>query len=95
MPADRQTSSEPTAGAPTSPRTRVNLDPHHTQEATVSLDIPELGPEWPESVPVRDELAGETYHWGRANHMCLEPGSTPAHLLVLRASPPIGGSPTS
>ncbi len=73
----------------------VNLDPHHTQEATVSLDMPELGLEWSDSVPVRDELTGETYHWGRTNYVRLEPGRTPAHIVVLRPSPPIGGSPTS
>ncbi|MFI6474440.1 alpha-1,4-glucan--maltose-1-phosphate maltosyltransferase [Streptomyces sp. NPDC050516] len=72
----------------------ANLDPHHTQEATVSLDMPELGLAWDESVPVRDELTGETYHWGRANYVRLEPGRAPAHILVLRPSPPIGGSPT-
>ncbi|MFJ8644800.1 alpha-1,4-glucan--maltose-1-phosphate maltosyltransferase [Streptomyces sp. NPDC093546] len=75
--------------------TVVNLDPHHTHEATVSLDMPELGLDWHETVPVRDELTGETYHWGRANYVRLEPGVTPAHILVLRPSPPIGGSPTS
>ncbi|MEU9312561.1 alpha-1,4-glucan--maltose-1-phosphate maltosyltransferase [Streptomyces sp. NPDC048256] len=74
----------------------VNLDPHHTQEATVSLDMPQLGLDWHESVPVRDELTGETYHWGRANYVRLEPGTRPAHVLtVLRPSnPQIGGSPT-
>ncbi|WP_327719483.1 alpha-1,4-glucan--maltose-1-phosphate maltosyltransferase [Streptomyces sp. NBC_00490] len=74
----------------------VNLDPHHTQEATVSLDMPQLGLEWHESVPVRDELTGETYHWGRANYVRLEPGTRPAHILtVLRPSTPqTGGSPT-
>ncbi|GAA2447309.1 alpha-1,4-glucan--maltose-1-phosphate maltosyltransferase [Streptomyces mauvecolor] len=72
----------------------ANLDPHHTQEATVSLDMPELGLAWDESFPVRDELTGETYHWGRANYVRLEPGRAPAHILVLRPSPPIGGSPT-
>ncbi|MET9970017.1 alpha-1,4-glucan--maltose-1-phosphate maltosyltransferase [Streptomyces sp. NPDC006356] len=73
----------------------VNLDPHHTQEATVSLDMPQLGLDWHESVPVRDELTGETYHWGRANYVRLEPGTRPAHILtVLRPSTPqIGGSP--
>ncbi|WP_193776531.1 alpha-1,4-glucan--maltose-1-phosphate maltosyltransferase [Streptomyces sp. E2N166] len=75
----------------------VNLDPHHTQEATVSLDMPQLGLDWHESVPVRDELTGETYHWGRANYVRLEPGVTPAHVCtVLRPShPQIGGSPTT
>ncbi|WP_405869267.1 alpha-1,4-glucan--maltose-1-phosphate maltosyltransferase [Streptomyces sp. NBC_00005] len=88
----------------------ANLDPHHTQEATVSLDMPQLGLEWHESVPVRDELTGETYHWGRANYVRLQPGQ--AHVLtvgrgsgdwppdehstVLRPSTPqIGGSPTT
>ncbi|MFH8443520.1 alpha-1,4-glucan--maltose-1-phosphate maltosyltransferase [Streptomyces sp. NPDC018026] len=75
----------------------VNLDPRHTQEATVSLDMPQLGLDWHESVPVRDELTGETYHWGRANYVRLEPGRTPAHVCtVLRPShPQIGGSPTT
>ncbi|KAA0935053.1 alpha-1,4-glucan--maltose-1-phosphate maltosyltransferase [Streptomyces apricus] len=74
----------------------VNLDPHHTQEATVSLDMPRLGLDWHESVPVRDELTGEIYHWGRTNYVRLTPGQTPAHVLtVLRpSSPPTGGSPT-
>ncbi|MFE0508503.1 alpha-1,4-glucan--maltose-1-phosphate maltosyltransferase [Streptomyces sp. NPDC058964] len=74
----------------------ANLDPHHTQEATVSLDMPQLGLDWHESVPVRDELTGETYHWGRANYVRLEPGRRPAHVFsVLRPSTPqIGGSPT-
>ncbi|MEU5518829.1 maltotransferase domain-containing protein, partial [Streptomyces griseoaurantiacus] len=39
----------------------VNLDPFHTQEATVSLDMPHLGLDWHEVVPVRDELTGDTY----------------------------------
>ncbi|MEV6205467.1 alpha-1,4-glucan--maltose-1-phosphate maltosyltransferase [Streptomyces sp. NPDC051771] len=73
----------------------VNLDPHHTQEATVSLNMPELGLGWHETVPVRDELTGDTYHWGRNAYVRLEPGVTPAHVLVLRPSPQTGGSPTS
>ncbi|MER5781068.1 alpha-1,4-glucan--maltose-1-phosphate maltosyltransferase [Streptomyces mobaraensis] len=76
--------------------TVVNLDPHHTQEATVSLDMPELGLDWHETFPVRDELTGETYHWGRDNYVRLEPGRAiaPAHVFSLRPSSPIGGSPT-
>ncbi|WP_461092236.1 alpha-amylase family protein, partial [Streptomyces incanus] len=59
----------------------ANLDPHRTQEATVSLDMPQLGLEWHESVPVRDELTGETYHWGSTNYVRLGPGG--AHVLVV------------
>lgn len=72
----------------------VNLDPHHTQEATVSLNMPDLGLAWHESIPVRDELTGETYHWGRDNYVRLEPGRAPAHILTLRPTPSTGGSPT-
>ncbi|MBC9711445.1 alpha-1,4-glucan--maltose-1-phosphate maltosyltransferase [Streptomyces sp. TRM66268-LWL] len=67
----------------------VNLDPHHTQEATVSLDMPQLGLDWHEFTDVRDELTDEVYHWGRANYVRLEPGRSPAHILtVLRPSSP-------
>ncbi|MET9125753.1 alpha-1,4-glucan--maltose-1-phosphate maltosyltransferase [Streptomyces sp. NPDC004528] len=70
----------------------VNLDPHHTQEATVSLDMPRLGLDENERVPVHDELTGETYYWGRTNFVRLEPGS--AHVLAVGTTPQIGGSLT-
>ncbi|MFP8940666.1 alpha-1,4-glucan--maltose-1-phosphate maltosyltransferase [Streptomyces fenghuangensis] len=80
--------------------TVVNLDPHHTHEATVSLDLAELGltpaqASGAELFPVRDELTGENYHWGRDNYVRLEPGrgAAPAHILSLRPSPQTGGSP--
>ncbi|MEU3075500.1 alpha-1,4-glucan--maltose-1-phosphate maltosyltransferase [Streptomyces laurentii] len=73
----------------------ANLDPHHTQEATVSLNMPELGLAWHETAPVRDELTGENYHWGRTAYVRLEPGVAPAHVLALRPSPQTGGSPAS
>ncbi|MFD4791823.1 alpha-glucosidase C-terminal domain-containing protein, partial [Streptomyces sp. NPDC058459] len=74
----------------------VNLDPHHTQEATVSLDLPRLGLDRNDALSVHDELTGETYHWGSANYVCLSPGRAPAH--VLRAEPAtsqIGGPSAS
>nr|WSY49272.1 alpha-1,4-glucan--maltose-1-phosphate maltosyltransferase [Streptomyces sp. NBC_00886] len=73
----------------------VNLDPHHTQEATVSLDMPQLGLESNESMSVYDELTGESYQWGRTNYVCLEPGRAPAHVLHVRRSTQSGGSRTS
>ncbi|WP_225840688.1 alpha-glucosidase C-terminal domain-containing protein, partial [Streptomyces sp. NK08204] len=74
----------------------ANLDPHHTQEATVSLDMPQLGLDWQASLSVHDELTGETYHWGRTNYVRLTPGRAPAHVLhVGRPTPPIGGPSAS
>ncbi|MET7695461.1 alpha-glucosidase C-terminal domain-containing protein, partial [Streptomyces sp. NPDC005483] len=73
----------------------VNLDPHHTQEATVSLDMPQLGLEWHESLSVHDELTGETYHWRRNGYVRLEPGRAPAHLFQVRRSAPQSGGSTA
>ncbi|MGC0208872.1 alpha-1,4-glucan--maltose-1-phosphate maltosyltransferase [Streptomyces levis] len=70
----------------------ANLDPHHAQEATVSLDMPQLGLDWHESVPVRDELTGETYHWGRNNYVRLEPGRAPAHVFHVQSPPAAQGN---
>ncbi|WP_037684579.1 DUF3459 domain-containing protein, partial [Streptomyces griseus] len=74
----------------------VNLDPHHTQEATVSLDMPHLGLDHGASLSVHDELTGATYQWGGSDYVCLDPGRAPAHVLHLRrAAPQIGGSRAS
>ncbi|PWI13366.1 alpha-1,4-glucan--maltose-1-phosphate maltosyltransferase [Streptomyces sp. Act143] len=74
----------------------ANLDPHHTQEATVSLDMPQLGLDGGASMAVHDELTGETYQWGRSNYVRLEPGRAPAHVLHVRPSTAhIGGSSAS
>ncbi|MGZ3113826.1 alpha-1,4-glucan--maltose-1-phosphate maltosyltransferase [Streptomyces sp. H62] len=77
----------------------ANLDPRHPQEATITLDMPQLGLDWHESVPVHDELTGETYHWGRTNYVRLEPGRAPAHVFHVRrpsaAVPPKGRSAAS
>jgi len=64
----------------------VNLDPHHTQEATVSLDMPQLGLEWHAFMSAHDELTGGTYRWGRTNYVRLDPGRAPAHVLHVQQS---------
>ncbi|MFH9989867.1 alpha-1,4-glucan--maltose-1-phosphate maltosyltransferase, partial [Streptomyces luteogriseus] len=71
----------------------ANLDPHHAQEGTVSLDMPQLGLDWHESVPVRDELTGETYHWSRNNYVRLEPGRAPAHVFHVQSPPAAHANP--
>ena len=65
----------------------VNLDPHHTQESTVTLDLAALG------VPaedrnarfdVQDQLTGERYSWHQDAWVRLDPSREPAHILTLR-----------
>ncbi|GAB2449457.1 alpha-1,4-glucan--maltose-1-phosphate maltosyltransferase [Streptosporangium sandarakinum] len=65
--------------------TVVNLDPYHTHEATVSLDMPALGLGWNDELVVDDELSGESYHWRQNNYVRLDPHVRPAHIFTLRA----------
>ncbi len=64
----------------------VNLDPHHTREATVHLDMPALGLDWNAEFVVDDELSGQSYRWRRSNYVRLDPYVCPAHVFTLRAA---------
>ncbi|TNY38547.1 alpha-1,4-glucan--maltose-1-phosphate maltosyltransferase [Thermomonospora catenispora] len=63
----------------------VNLNPHHVREATVYLDMPALGLDWQDRFTVHDELSGESYDWGQANYVRLDPHIRPAHIFTLRS----------
>jgi len=62
----------------------ANLDPRHTREATVWLDMPALGVD--REFIVTDELTGESYRWGHANYVRLDPATRPAHILTVTPS---------
>ncbi len=57
----------------------ANLDPYQTREATVWLDLPALGVD--REFIVTDELTGESYRWGHANYVRLNPATRPAHVF--------------
>jgi starch synthase (maltosyl-transferring) len=65
----------------------VNLDPHQAREATVWLDLPALGIDWHEGFTVTDELNGESYRWGQANYVRLDPAVRPAHIFTVTCDP--------
>jgi starch synthase (maltosyl-transferring) len=62
----------------------ANLDPHHAREATVWLDLPALGMDWGTELTVTDEFSGESYRWGQANYVRLDPSYNPAHIFTVR-----------
>jgi starch synthase (maltosyl-transferring) len=64
----------------------VNLDPHQTREATVWLDLPALGIDPPAEFTVTDELSGESFRWGQANYVRLDPAVRPAHIFTVTHS---------
>ena len=66
----------------------VNINPHHPREATVWLDLPELGVDAGEEFRVTDELSGASYRWGQANYVRLDPATTPAHIFTVKTGQP-------
>jgi starch synthase (maltosyl-transferring) len=66
----------------------VNLDPHQAREATVWLDQPALGMDWGAGFTVTDELTGESYRWGQANYVRLDPAVRPGHIFNVSALRP-------
>ncbi|MGD0602475.1 MAG: alpha-1,4-glucan--maltose-1-phosphate maltosyltransferase [Streptosporangiaceae bacterium] len=64
----------------------INLDPHQTREATVWLDLSALGVD--REFTVTDELTGESFRWGQANYVRLDPMYRPAHIFTVTPSAP-------
>ena len=60
----------------------VNLDPYQPREATVWLDTAALGVDDRSQFVVTDELTGESYRWGQANYVRLDPATAPAHIFT-------------
>jgi starch synthase (maltosyl-transferring) len=67
----------------------VNLDPHQPREATIWLDMPALGMDYQAQFSVTDELSGETYRWGQANYVRLDPAWAPAHIFTVTQGAPV------
>ncbi|MFW5420010.1 alpha-1,4-glucan--maltose-1-phosphate maltosyltransferase [Nocardiopsis sp. CNT-189] len=68
----------------------VNLDPHRTREATVRIDMPSLGLERGASFTVTDAISGDSYTWGEANYVRLDPNVQSAHVFTVD---PAGSTP--
>jgi starch synthase (maltosyl-transferring) len=66
----------------------VSFDPHAPREATVWLDMPTLGMDYVSQFVVTDELSGDSYLWGRANYVRLDPAVTPAHIFTVTPQVP-------
>ncbi|GAB3208021.1 alpha-1,4-glucan--maltose-1-phosphate maltosyltransferase [Marinactinospora thermotolerans] len=84
---DHGTDGIPRAGTPHHDADTIlvvaNLDPHHTREATVWLDMPALGFSPGDRITVTDQLSGESYQWGEANYVRLDPHVQSAHIFTV------------
>ena len=70
----------------------VNLDPHRPREATVWLDRTAFDFDVGVGFTVTDELTGESYRWGEANYVRLDPSRAPAHVFTVSADQPGDGN---
>ncbi|HJQ41621.1 MAG TPA: alpha-1,4-glucan--maltose-1-phosphate maltosyltransferase [Jatrophihabitantaceae bacterium] len=61
------------------------VNPHETQEATVTLDLDALGMNWDTGFAVHDLITGAEYHWGLRNYVRLDPHTQPAHIFTVQA----------
>ena len=63
----------------------ANTDPYHTQWANLDLDLEAIGVKPDQPYQVHDLLTGARYRWqGNRPLVILDPGTTPAHVLVVR-----------
>jgi starch synthase (maltosyl-transferring) len=84
---DAETASSVSEGEADAVLVVVNLDPYQTREATVWLDMPALGLDWHEGFTVTDELTGESFRWGQANYVRLDPAVRVAHIFTIKRDP--------
>ena len=61
----------------------ITVDPLNVREATVTLDMAELGYDGHDRFEVVDALNGDRFTWGAANYVRLDPYWHPAHILVV------------
>ncbi|KZB79866.1 maltotransferase domain-containing protein [Amycolatopsis regifaucium] len=64
--------------------TVVTLDPYMAQEGTLYFDMDALGFEPHDRLIAQDEVTGDTWDWGQANFVRLEPWRAVAHVVALR-----------
>jgi starch synthase (maltosyl-transferring) len=60
-----------------------SLDPHHTRESFVRLDMPALGVGWNDGIEVLDLLRGDLFSWAQHNFVRLTT-LHPAHIFAVR-----------
>jgi starch synthase (maltosyl-transferring) len=66
----------------------VNLDPNQPRETTIWLDRSAFDIDVSAGFTVTDELTGESYRWGQANYVRLDPLRSPAHIFRVTADQP-------
>ena len=85
----RVTAAQSPYGRPDTVVVVVNLDPHHTQEAVLDLDLTALGVDVPEdptspAFAAHDLLSDDVYAWGAAPYVRLDPWTRCAHIIGVR-----------
>ncbi|TDP97579.1 alpha-1,4-glucan--maltose-1-phosphate maltosyltransferase [Labedaea rhizosphaerae] len=66
----------------------VTLDSYHAQQGTLWLDLEALGFGWGAQLTAQDLVSGQTWRWGQANFVRLDPTAAVAHIVTLTEGTP-------
>jgi starch synthase (maltosyl-transferring) len=65
----------------------VNLNPFGAEAGTLWIDMPAIGRDWSEQMPVVEEVTGAPWTWKQENYVKLEPWNAVAHIVALPTVP--------
>jgi starch synthase (maltosyl-transferring) len=64
-----------------------SLDPHRVRETTVWWDMPAIGMDWADRFIAHDHVTGQSFTWGQATYVRLDPAATVAHIVTVEQAP--------
>jgi starch synthase (maltosyl-transferring) len=64
-----------------------SLDPHRVRETTVWWDMPTIGMDWADRFIAHDHVTGQSFTWGQATYVRLDPAATVAHIVTVEQAP--------
>lgn len=64
-----------------------SLDPHGVRETTVWWDMPAIGRDWHDRFIAHDHVTGQSFTWGQATYVRLDPAAAVAHIVSVEQAP--------
>ncbi|MCY1136508.1 alpha-1,4-glucan--maltose-1-phosphate maltosyltransferase [Actinoplanes sp. Pm04-4] len=67
----------------------ANLEPDHTRDTWIHLNLPDLGLGWDSGFVAHDLVTGEHWNWGQHNFVRLGPATEPVHIIHVVSDAPV------
>jgi starch synthase (maltosyl-transferring) len=66
----------------------ANLEPDHTRDTWIHLNMPELCLDWHDRFVAHDLITGARWNWAEHNFIRLGPDTEPVHIVHVRTDGP-------